>query len=599
MLGKNLDIVLYEVATGKQLPPLEYLNKNRLNLFAFSPDDKHLAAVEKNGTVHVWDLATSKLLRSFGMGPTGENATMLAFTPDGKRLLSALVDRRDDKVTTLVRYWDPFTGQKVRADRLPPCAKDWNGAVRAAAFTPDGKLLALARDDSSILLVDTETGKEVRTLAAVPGDGMSVIFGRDGKTLFRRLHGATVAAWDAGPGKLARYLGPPLPGQDDRDWFQSPFSCMALSPDGKTLASCGEDNCVHFVDVASGKEKPVAGHVMAIDRLQFAPNGQQLWTGAIDSTTGLWEFGTGKALPAPVLAPGRRGSRISTDGKWAIQCQPGCERLAVIDLTTGKQTTRQWPDERWPRGLKLSPDGKKAAVRWYHSDKLELYDVPSLQIRHTITVPTDETAGFDLAVFSPNSRWLAVSAGTAVVAVWDVATGKRITTVALPQDMSARNGAFTPDGRCLILDLEDGTIFLVELSTTRLRQLFSVKAVVGDRSMFGGGYVSLEYAGEAKVAVTPDGRQLVHAGPDRVVRVWDIFTGKEIASFKGHDGEILALAISPDGKFAATASTDTTVLLWALPSSTHQAKPAGLDNAFRLNFVTTTEAPSCCTSSIP
>jgi WD40 repeat protein len=82
-----------------------------------------------------------------------------------------------------------------------------------------------------------------------------------------------------------------------------------------------------------------------------------------------------------------------------------------------------------------------------------------------------------------------------------------------------------------------------------------------------------------------------------VVRVWDIFTGKELASFKGHDGAIHALAISPDGKFAATASTDTTVLVWALPSAT--PKPAGLDNAFRLNLVTSTEAPSWCTSSIP
>lgn len=65
--------------------------------------------------------------------------------------------------------------------------------------------------------------------------------------------------------------------------------------------------------------------------------------------------------------------------------------------------------------------------------------------------------------------------------------------------------------------------------------------------------------------MTPDGRLLVHGGPDRVVRVYDMFTSKEVARFEGHEGAILAVAISNDGKYAATASTDTTVLLWELP----------------------------------
>jgi WD40 repeat protein len=192
-------------------------------------------------------------------------------------------------------------------------------------------------------------------------------------------------------------------------------------------------------------------------------------------------------------------------------------------------------------------------------------------------VPTRQTPGYGLTIFSPDSRRLATSGGAAATIVWEVTAGKRMRTIVLPQGISARNGAFTPDGRCLVLDSEDGTILLVELATACVRRTYAVQAVASGHKATEGGCVSLDFAGEAKVGVTPDGRQLVHAGPDRVVRVWDIFTGKEVASFKGHDGAILALAISPDGKFAATASTDTTVLLWALPSSTLQANEAGLD----------------------
>jgi WD40 repeat protein len=77
-----------------------------------------------------------------------------------------------------------------------------------------------------------------------------------------------------------------------------------------------------------------------------------------------------------------------------------------------------------------------------------------------------------------------------------------------------------------------------------------------------------EYLAESgKTAVTPDGRLLVHGGPDKVIRVYDVFTGKQLATFHGHEGAILAVAISNDGKYAATASTDTTVLVWELPAA--------------------------------
>jgi WD40 repeat protein len=77
----------------------------------------------------------------------------------------------------------------------------------------------------------------------------------------------------------------------------------------------------------------------------------------------------------------------------------------------------------------------------------------------------------------------------------------------------------------------------------------------------------------------PDGKLLVH-GSDNLARVYDVFTGKEVGSFSGHEGAILAVAISNDGKYAATASTDTTVLLWQLPSA---LKPGDLVRHFPEN----------------
>jgi WD40 repeat protein len=67
------------------------------------------------------------------------------------------------------------------------------------------------------------------------------------------------------------------------------------------------------------------------------------------------------------------------------------------------------------------------------------------------------------------------------------------------------------------------------------------------------------------VAFSPDGKILASAGDDQTVILWDVASGKELATLEGHSDWISDVTFSPDSKLMATASEDKTVKLWNVP----------------------------------
>jgi serine/threonine protein kinase/WD40 repeat protein len=76
----------------------------------------------------------------------------------------------------------------------------------------------------------------------------------------------------------------------------------------------------------------------------------------------------------------------------------------------------------------------------------------------------------------------------------------------------------------------------------------------------------LECVGNECAAFTPDSKQVLVAGPDKALHLWDIETSKELRTFEGHTNWISGVDVSRDGKRALSTSTDATVRIWDVES---------------------------------
>ncbi len=231
--------------------PAQVLSGHRewVTAMALSRDEKLLLSGDDGGQVIVWDRATGKELRRWKT-PRGW-VYALALSPDNKQ---AVVSERvplvfDQGRHDGVKLWDATTGQ-VQFD-LGPVFK--GTYIAAAAYSPDGKVLALGRGGEvdaqgggKVFLVDPATGKKTRELTPGHAYGATdLAFHPDGKHLFSSGRDTLVRIWDVASGKLVKELGKARGGQF-KDWVHA----VSISADGRWLAAADMAGAVQVWSLA-------------------------------------------------------------------------------------------------------------------------------------------------------------------------------------------------------------------------------------------------------------------------------------------------------------------------------------------------------------
>ncbi|HWM26283.1 MAG TPA: TIR domain-containing protein [Chthoniobacterales bacterium] len=569
VLRRALALLAHPVTRFVSERPLKHVEIGFANVFrlrhhpvaAFSSDARFAAIVLADESVELYEVRSHRLIATMKHASAVE---ALQFSPDGKLLATA--------AGAIANVWETERGQAVVPAIQHP------GRIRTLAISADGRLIVTGSEDGTTRTspLSGSAGFQPQTLR--PGGSLSgpvdaVAISPDSKyvAISRRTQ---LTMWEAATGqRVDDPAAQPVKHNRQPD-------ALAFSPDGTALASAGEDNALHVLETASGRESFVVPEFSRITGVAFSPRGNYIAT-ASDMTARIWETGPSHRMMAKVVHEGRITLLVFSPDEASLAVASEDNTARVWAIENGEETLRITHDKPvW--AIAYSADGDSVATAggegmvalWESRTGPELAhnrsaDSPS-EFRFgrdgrciaTITegkgaVLWDSATGAPISIFQGNGergfvltddlRLSAVASGEAAE-VWDVASGKLVATMRHepPIDWAAvrqRPGA--------------------QLNRQRMFEL-------GEQERQG----SVEVVG-----FSPDGRFLLTRRFEDEGRVWDASNGREKWRFQSFTKPVLA-SFSPNSNLLAVANKDS-VRIFAADSGREQAiiRPSpGLDS---------------------
>ncbi len=269
--------------------------------------------------------------------------------------------------------------------------------VTQALFLPGGGQIALATSDG-VVLYDTATLTPIRTIET--GASRRIALSPDGKSL-ATMAGANAQVWQVSDGSLLTTLAGHTGTVQD----------VAFSPDGRIVATASLDRSVRMWRVSNGELLYTLSHLGHVYSLGFRADGQVLATGS-DMGITLWQPNSGL-------------------------------RLRITDVIFATAHALAFS----PTGLHLAAAMSTGTVR--------------LRLGNNYTVSSDlpDQEAVTALAFSPNGELLAFGGNGQVLHLWNISQQRSLASL-IGHQGAINSITFSPDGRLLVTTALDGTVRL-------------------------------------------------------------------------------------------------------------------------------------------
>jgi WD40 repeat protein len=534
-------IVLWDWSEQKELARMAPPSGVTPRRLGFTPDGSQLLSLDSDQRLRYWDLKTQKVTKVWA--PPNPNDDLTGFSPDGHLAIVMETKSRNSYLH------DVRKETKVLLEDLVP-------GTDARAFSPDSQYLATSTSDEVGLRIhEVATGR----LKWIQGSGAALFsgpcaFSPDGKLLARGGRETAIAFWDAKTGKFLKTLP---------ESYQ--FEVTAISPDSRWLAATRQ-RCLRVWNLQTGQPVPDGdGHVQPIYRVAFSPRFDAVATCSEDGSVRLWDPISGKHTHC-LFTDGQmvRGLAFSPDGQW-LATSDYANSVRLWDVANGRQVyklpghgtfglkrTVQWSGDgrhllSWGDDFYLRQwDAKTAKAVLEHRTRPTGLDLPKdddddLQRERQIEERLIFSAG---CAFTPGADQFILASSTGHLHFFDVSTGKENRLVKLSVE-NPNALAVSPNGMYLAVASYGFHLSIYDLPSGKL--LSSIQ-LPGD-------YGSVQFSA--------DGRTVAAATGSRIVLV-EVATGKIRLSMDKLPGQSRAVTFSTDGRLLVTSMDNTTALVWDL-----------------------------------
>ncbi len=387
------------------------------------------------------------------------------------------------------------------------------------AFSTDGRILASSRSDV-ILVVDVVEEKVLQEMKINSHVDKCLALSSDGKTVASGIQYKTIEVWDIEKGEHKKTLK----GHEKR------IECLAFSPDGNTLASGSTDYSIILWDINKGTRKATLNeHSNEIRKVVFSPDGNTLLSFDRFGLLMLWDVNSRKQ-------------------KYSLRDH--------VDIATS---------------ISLSPDGL-TLVSGSTNGYIHLWDVTTAKHKkilrghksevYAVSYSSDGLTIVSESMENTTRLWNAITgnnkkrAREITIRQWDAKTGKSKNRPSIhPKNMS--KVVISPKTQ-LLAGVTEKNIHICELDTMQQK------------------YAPITHESSTKIvrlSFSPDGKIIASTDGFKIINMWDVASGSHLRTLdlKHNSENINDLVFSPDGKsFASFRTYSKKINLWDVATGVHK-----------------------------